>query len=112
MVRRHSDRQLALEADPDVTNREKIWDVMSRLHAVHIAVDHYEVDCRYGEATQEQDVSTIESALNAERKAGEIEGQIKALEWVRREGDDWRPFTRDTITAALDRLRAEKEKLE
>ncbi len=57
------------------------------------------------------DIDRIESALNAEHKAGELDGQIKALEWVRREGDDWRPFTRDTITAELARLRAEKAKL-
>ncbi len=52
-----------------------------------------------------------EQALNDARKAGELAGQIKALEWVRREGDDWQPFTRDTIAAELDRLRAEKERL-
>ncbi len=92
MVRRHSDRRLALETEPDVTNREI---------AAELVYPRADVGL----------IHRIEAALNAERKAGEIEGQIKALEWVRRAGDDWRPFTRDTITAELDRLRAEKEKL-
>ncbi len=101
MVRRHSDRRLALETGPDVTNRER-------------AIELAKQACFEGEGPGldwTKAAHPIESALNAEHKAGELEGQIRTLEWVRREGDDWQPFTRDTITAELDRLRAEKEKL-
>ncbi len=82
-----------------MTNRDKAfhWCIEARLYKT--------------EAARQGVVDNIESALNDARKAGEIEGQIKALEWVRREGDDWQPFTRDTIAAELDRLRAEKAKL-
>ncbi len=110
MVRRHSDRRLALETDPDVTNREKAARVLRVTWT--FAVAGRDPEERYGEDEIAADTATIESALNAERKAGEIDGQIKTLEWVRRAGDDWRPFTIDTITAELDRLRAEKAKLE
>ncbi len=95
MVRRHSDRQLALEADPDVTNREKAIELLRWL----------------GRGAGD-DEERIESALNAERKAGELEWQIRALEFSLDELAA-APFSADpgeAIRTELDRLRAEKAK--
>ncbi len=81
--------------EPNVTNREKALRIECDLHGDH-------------EAT----VDAIESALNAERKAGELDGKIKALEWAQRrvEHGGAMAFLVQTDDK-LDRLRAEKAKL-
>lgn len=53
------------------------------------------------------DEERIESALNSERKAGELDGEIRALEWVIKPAC----YAPSTVRAELDRLRAEKAKL-
>ncbi len=90
-----------------MTNREKAVDTLSRMRAAHIAIDHYEVDCRYGETAQEQDVATLESVLNAV----ELDGQIKALEWATDLADSRQSVHVGDIIARVAELRAEKAKL-
>ncbi len=83
-----------------MTNRERAfhWVVEARLYKT--------------EAARNGVVEAIERALNAERKAGEIEGQIRVWEVVRASysGRMTWPQVR-TIEEELGRLRAEKEKL-
>ncbi len=53
-------------------------------------------------------LDTIESALDAERKAGELVGAIEILQ---RMVTGWGMVSKESVFAELDRLRAEKAKL-
>ncbi len=54
-------------------------------------------------------VVAIEAALTAERKAGELDGRIEALEWCQLTHPLFR--NSETVCFELARLRAEKAKL-
>ncbi len=84
-----------------MTNREKARRLLARMRLVNIR----------SEWAYERDLEDIESALDAERKAAELDGQIKALEWATDLADSRQSVHVGDIIARVAELRAEKAKL-
>ncbi len=79
-----------------MTNREKAIDIWRKLTASNEKPEDWPEEWEH-----------IERALDAERKAGELDWQIRALEWVIKPAC----YAPSTVRAELTRIRAEKAKL-